>query len=133
MSRGQPRPVTIERVEGAWPDPGPGATRLIRRVHDLRRAPIRELRVEDLRILVSQRVSVTVLRRRVMAELDEDPLVSGDLHPGDLLVAVLRAAVALELADRGRLSEVVERIDPGESARVPAEAWREIRELVGRL
>jgi hypothetical protein len=63
-------------------------------VHELRRRPVGQLGIEDLRVLVAQRVGLDVLVPLALARLEENPLAEGDFYPGDLLVAVLRVPPA---------------------------------------
>jgi hypothetical protein len=84
-------PLSLEQIEDdAWGDPPPGATRLVRTAHELRRKPIATLTPNDLRLLIGQQIGVDVLLPRALALLAGDPLVDGDFYPGDLLVAVMR-------------------------------------------
>lgn len=49
---------TLEELDPpAWAHPGSDATRLVRRVHGLRRVPLGELGPADLRTLISQQVA----------------------------------------------------------------------------
>ena len=83
--------LSLEQIEdNAWGDPPPGATRLVRRAHDLRRKPIATLTTEDLRLLIGQQIGVDVLVRCALALLGDNPLAEGDFYPGDLLVAVMK-------------------------------------------
>lgn len=85
--------LSLEQIEGdPWGPPPADATRLIATVHELRRKPLRALTAEDLRVLVSQEVSLDVLVPRTLALLEREPLVEGDFYPGDVLVAVLKVA-----------------------------------------
>lgn len=59
-------------------------------VHKLRDIPLTDLTVENLRILLSQRVGVDLLTPVALDILDADPLAGGDFYPGDLLTALLR-------------------------------------------
>ncbi len=121
---------TIEQVDGPWPEPDGSATRLVRMVHRLRKVPVQNLTVEDLRVLVGQRVSLEIVMPRVLDELMRNPLASGDFYPGDLLVATLRIAQTdLEADDRRKLQGIVGLIQKGESEGVPPEVW----ELAGGL
>jgi hypothetical protein len=72
-----------------WGDPPPGSTRLVAAVHRLRRKAVGELTVEDLRVLIGQRVSLDRLVPLAIERLREDPLARGDMYEGDLLAAVL--------------------------------------------
>lgn len=82
---------SIEELEGDfWGEPQAPRTRLIEEVHRLRRTPIRELTVEDLRLLIGQTVALDVVVPLAVQRLEDDPLTEGDLFRGDLLAAVLR-------------------------------------------
>jgi contact-dependent growth inhibition (CDI) system CdiI-like immunity protein len=83
--------LSLEAIENdRWGDAPDDATRLISTVHELRRKPIGELTPEDLRVLIGQGEGLEVLVPRALSQLADDPLVEGDLYPGDLLAAVLR-------------------------------------------
>jgi hypothetical protein len=82
--------LSLEQLEGnAWPAAPSDATRLVRAAHELRRKPIGSLGVEDLRLLLSQNEGLDVLLPRTMIWLQSEPLLEGDLYPGDLLAAAL--------------------------------------------
>ncbi|GGO04917.1 hypothetical protein GCM10011576_06970 [Micromonospora parathelypteridis] len=103
--------TTIEQLErDVWPDPGPEATFLIRRCTDLRRKPLAEFTVEDLRIMLGQEIGVPALLARAVQVLLSDPLAEGDYYPGDLLSNVLRlpdSAWPSLRAERQRLATVL--------------------------
>ena len=83
--------ATIEQLErDVWPDSGPDDTSLIRRCTELRRKPVAEFTVEDLRIMLGQQIGVSVLLPLAVQVLLRDPLAEGDYYPGDLLRNVLR-------------------------------------------
>ncbi len=82
---------SVEEIEGrAWGPPSQDATYVMRRVHQLRQIPISEFGVEDMRIMLSQKVGTAVILPRALDLLEKDPLAAGDFYPGDLLTAVLR-------------------------------------------
>ena len=84
--------LSLEQVENhAWGDAPSDATCLMATVHRLRRKPIKDLTVADLRTLIAQRVGLAVLVPRVLQHLEREPYLEADYYPGDLLVAVLRA------------------------------------------
>ncbi|MFD3591464.1 contact-dependent growth inhibition system immunity protein [Nocardia sp. NPDC058640] len=114
---------TIEEIDGAWPEPDQNATRMIRTVHGLRRIPIQSLEPEGLRVLATQRVSLLNVLPRVLDVLDRNPLASGDLYPGDLLVATLRLGGELNVQQRQQLRSIVDRLCRDESESVPQEVW----------
>ena len=83
--------ATIEQLErSAWPDPAPDATSLVRRCTELRRKPLAEFTVEDLRIMLGQEIGVPALLPLAVQVLLRDPMTEGDYYPGDLLSTVLR-------------------------------------------
>ncbi|MEU3011127.1 contact-dependent growth inhibition system immunity protein [Nocardia asteroides] len=122
---------SVEQIDGVWPEPDDEATSVMRAVYRLRQLPIRELDPEGLRMLVAQRVSLTLILPRVFVVLDEDPLVTGDFYAGDLLVATLRAADQLGLGERERLRDVVRRLRDRRCDPVPAEVWELADDLGG--
>ncbi|WP_436524237.1 contact-dependent growth inhibition system immunity protein [Actinoplanes sp. HUAS TT8] len=110
------RERSLEAIEGdAWGDAPAGATRLISTVHELRRKAIGTLAVEDLRVLIGQRVGVAVLVPLALDILERDPLAEGDFYPGDLLSVVLRRVPADYWAgypgESGRLDAVIAAVD----------------------
>lgn len=83
--------TTIEQLElDEWPESGPDSTFLVRRCAELRRKPVAEFTVEDLRIMLGQQIGVSTLLPLAVQVLLRDPLAEGDYGPGDLLFHVLR-------------------------------------------
>jgi contact-dependent growth inhibition (CDI) system CdiI-like immunity protein len=83
--------TTIQQIEGSdWGDPPADGSTLVTRCTQLRRKPLAELTVEDLRIMLGQEIGVPILLPLAIEILTADPLAEGDFYPGDLLVAVLR-------------------------------------------
>ncbi|UGT64238.1 contact-dependent growth inhibition system immunity protein [Nocardia asteroides] len=123
--------ASIEQLEGRWPESDPDASRLIRVVHGLRRLPISALTAEDLRILLGQREAVSAVLPRALDLIDADPLTSGDMYPGDLLVVVLRLgeAGALNSKDIDRLRVAIERIRQIDDGSVVGEIWERAASL----
>lgn len=62
---------------------------LVRTCHELRKKPLSQFTVEDLRIMIGQGLSLDHLIPRAIAILERDPLAEGDFYPGDLLKNVL--------------------------------------------
>lgn len=80
---------TLEELENDyWTDPGKSSY-LIETVYQLRKKPIADLEVEDLRLLLSQNVGLTHLMPLAIEHLKEDILSEGDYYEGDLLNSVL--------------------------------------------
>jgi hypothetical protein len=80
---------SIEELEGVWEEPDADAPRLVRRCYSLRRKPIGQLSIEDMRLLLSQGVGSAVVLPLAVEVLERDLLAEGDLYPGDLLQSVL--------------------------------------------
>jgi len=80
---------TIEQLEGqVWPlDTYP--THVVQESQRLRRVPLRDLTVEDLRLLVSQGIGLNLLVPLALEVLAKNALAEGQFYPGDLLVSVL--------------------------------------------
>jgi hypothetical protein len=78
----------------AWDPAPPDANFLVKRCHELRTKPLRDFTVEDLRIMIEQKVALHSLVGVALARLRSDPLLEGDCYPGDLLASVLRVDAA---------------------------------------
>jgi hypothetical protein len=68
--------------------------------------------VEDLRLLIGQRAGLPVVLPLALGYLERDPLIEGDLYPGDLLSAVLQVPAGFwadHPAERARMGVVAER------------------------
>ena len=63
---------------------------LVRTCHALRRKPLRDFTIEDVRIMIGQNFSLNYLIPLAIEHLQQDPLVEGDFFPGDLLASVLK-------------------------------------------
>jgi hypothetical protein len=79
-----------ELEQDDWGEPT-CASSLVTTVHRLRRKPLAEFTVEDLRIVIVQGIGLPFLVPLAVERLEEEPLAAGDCYPGDLLQAVLRA------------------------------------------
>ena len=64
-------------------------TYLVQTCHRLRRKPLNQFTVGDLRIMIGQQISLPILIPLAVERLEIEPLAEGDLYPGDLLAAVL--------------------------------------------
>jgi CDI immunity proteins len=82
---------SLEELEQAdWGEPTYDSY-LLTTIHRLRRVPLRQLSVEDLRIMIGQNIGLQYLVPLVLQHLRHDPLAQGDFYPGDLLKMVLDA------------------------------------------
>lgn len=82
---------TIEQIEDDyWGEPVYDS-RLVRTCHQLRKKPLVDFIIEDLRILIGQNGSLIILIPIALEKLQENILAEGDLYEGDLLTAVLNS------------------------------------------
>jgi hypothetical protein len=80
---------TLEQLENDnWGEPNYGSY-LVTRTHELRRVPLKNFTVEDLRIMIGQNFSLKYLLPLAIEELEKDLFAEGDFYPGDLLQHVL--------------------------------------------
>lgn len=86
------RDKTLDEIEGVTTGSPPYDSYLVETIYALRRKPIGQFTVEDLRITLGQKRSVLPLLPLALERLEQDPLVGGHMHPGDLLEVVLLAA-----------------------------------------
>src|ERR1041385_6131094 len=85
------RSKTLQELEGEdWGEPE-FQSHVVTNAHRLRRVPLREFTVEDLRFMIGQQFGLRYLIPIALEHLRADPFVSGDCYEGDLLAAVLRA------------------------------------------
>lgn len=81
---------TLEELENKyWGNPDPSSSKLVQKCHELRRKPIDELDIEDVRLLISQEIGLKYSIPLAMDILEKDILAEGDYYEGDLLKAVL--------------------------------------------
>tara|TARA_B100000780_G_C21109305_1_gene448174 strand:+ start:912 stop:1292 length:381 start_codon:yes stop_codon:yes gene_type:complete len=81
--------MTLEKLENDyWAEPT-HESRLIKTCHQLRKKPLKEFEIEDLRILIGQNISLPHLIPIAIDRLKDNILVEGDYYEGDLLNAVL--------------------------------------------
>jgi hypothetical protein len=98
--------LTLTDLEGKDWGPPTADSHLVTECHRLRHVPLKDLTIEDLRMLIGQGIGLTFLVPLAIDRLDENPWVEGHMYPGDLLKAV---------------------------ATVPPAFWEENRELVPRF
>jgi hypothetical protein len=66
-----------------------GDSYLISEVRRLLAVPLRQLRIEDLRLLIGQSVGLKYLVPMALDHVVDHPLAAGDFYPGDLLKNVM--------------------------------------------
>jgi hypothetical protein len=66
-------------------------SRLVRRTKELRKIPLDNFTVEDLRLMIGQGFNLDYLIPLAIEKLTENILAEGDLYKGDLLQAVINS------------------------------------------
>ncbi|MGW1423809.1 contact-dependent growth inhibition system immunity protein [Bradyrhizobium manausense] len=84
-------PRTLEQIDGQdWGSPEAAPTGMVARCLRLRRTPLSEFTVSDLRLLISQNIGLKRLVPIALKLISNEPLLEVDFYPGDLLSALLR-------------------------------------------
>ena len=79
----------LEQLDGhVWGEPSYDS-HLVITCHNLRKKPLKNFTIGDLRIMIGQNINLEVLIPIAIEELKQDILVEGDLYEGDLLNNVL--------------------------------------------
>lgn len=80
---------SIEQLENdIWKEPVEYPSGLAINCHNNRKIPIKQLTVEQLRLLISQKIGLEHIIEIAIQKLEENILAEGDLYEGDLLVSV---------------------------------------------
>ena len=106
---------SLEDIESAeWGDAPSDASTMVARIHELRRVPVGQLSIDDVRLLIGQKVGVHTLVPIAIGYLSSEPLLTATFYPGDLLRAVLRIPNAYwghEERLGERLESIIDSID----------------------
>ncbi len=108
---------TLEQLEGEdWGEPT-YQSQVVINCHRLRRVPLQDFTVEDLRLMVGQKIGLEYLVPLALAQLEIDPFVSGDYYDGDLLESIQRLPDIFweqypELQDRWQKIQVAKSYQP---------------------
>jgi len=102
--------LSLEELDNTiWPEPE-YHSHLVKTCRTLRKIPLRELTVENIRMLVGQKIGLEYVVPIAVDFLEYNPWCSGNFYDGDLLEVVLKidAAFWREHSDMlYRLSEVM--------------------------
>lgn len=81
---------TIQELEGKdWGEPE-FPSHLVTECHRLRRVPLREFTIENLRIMIGQNIGLEYLVPIALTALENNPLAEGNFYRGDLLQNVVK-------------------------------------------
>jgi hypothetical protein len=83
------RVKTLENLEKDFWGAPTYTSHLVTTCHKLRKKPLEEFKVEDLRIMIGQNIGLKYLIPLAIEILENDLLVEGELYEGDLLKSVL--------------------------------------------
>jgi hypothetical protein len=87
------RSKSLQEIDGDdWGEPS-YPSHLVTECHRLRRVPLCDFTIEDLRIMIGQNIGLPHLVPLALEVLHVDPFAGGAYYPCDLLVSVLRADV----------------------------------------
>ena len=82
---------SLEQLENSdWGEPT-YPSYLVTTIHSLRKKPLKDFTVEDLRIMIGQNFSLDLVIPLAIKKLEENILTEGHLYEGDLLKNVLDA------------------------------------------
>ncbi len=80
---------TLEQIDKQiWDEPNPN-TYLTKTCHLLRKKPLKDFTIEDLRIMIGQNINLDLLIPLAIKQLQNNILAEGDFYKGDLLKSVL--------------------------------------------
>ena len=102
---------TLDQLEGVEWGPPMHDSSLVTNVHRLRRVPLKQYRLEDLRLMIGQQVGVHYLVPLALDHLEAYPLASGDFYPGDVLDAVVRLPDGFWSTHRQLVTRAIRAID----------------------
>ncbi|MBC8083813.1 MAG: hypothetical protein H7Z21_11425 [Hymenobacter sp.] len=81
---------TIEQLENEfWGEPE-YPSHVVVTSHELRKKPIDQFRVEDLRFMIGQNIGTEYIMPRALGMLEQSPLVEDYHYPGEVLYSVLK-------------------------------------------
>ena len=104
--------ATLEELDGEdWGTP-PYDSSLVKNCHRLRRVPLMDFSIEDLRIMIGQEIGLKYLLPIALVDLEKEPFAEGDFYPGDLLKSVLGVSREFWRQNselKGRMDAIVEK------------------------
>jgi CDI immunity proteins len=111
MTRSLDRTKTLDELEAVRWGEAPVDSYLLSTIHRLRKKPIGEFSVEDLRLMIGQGLGLRFLVPLALEAVERNPLAEGDYYPGDLLANLLRVDPGFWTTEwewRDRLGSVID-------------------------
>ena len=102
---------TLEKLEKSEWLSSDYDSRLLRRVKELRKIPLNEYNIEDLRLMISENVGLEYLIPLAQEKLQKDILAKGVYYKGDLLLAVVNSRDAFWKCNPSYQNELVELVN----------------------
>ncbi|MDQ3290810.1 MAG: contact-dependent growth inhibition system immunity protein [Bacteroidota bacterium] len=84
------RNKTLEQLEESYSEKTNFNSYLVNNISALRKKPLAEFGIEDLRIMINQGIGLNYLIPIAVERLQENLFAEGDYYPGDLLNTVLK-------------------------------------------
>lgn len=92
---------TLEELDNEiWTIPDGEFSSLVLTIHQLRKKPLKDFTVEDLRIAIGQNLNLAYLIPLAIKELRQNILAEGDFYEGDLLKNVLDSDIKFWLSNK---------------------------------
>lgn len=83
---------SIEQLENDfWKDQSSYVSSVVQRCHEVRKIPLKDLSIEDVRVLISQNMSLEISVPLAIDELKKNILVEAEFYPGDLLFGIVKS------------------------------------------
>jgi hypothetical protein len=82
---------SLEQLENDFWGESTHDSELVQTCHKLRKKPLKDFEIEDLRVLIGQNISLDILIPCALIELEKDILADGGFYEGDLLLSVLKS------------------------------------------
>ena len=88
------RSFSLEKLEGVYWGDANFESNLVTQCHELRKIPLQQLTIENLRILIGQKIGIKYLIPIAIDYLEENAWHSGNFYCGDLLENVLKIEIS---------------------------------------
>src|SRR3990170_1456128 len=125
---------TLEELDNEiWETPAGEFTSLVTAIHQLRKKPLKDFTIEDLRITIGQNLNLTYLIPLAIGELQENILAEGNFYQGDLLKNVLDSDTGFWLKNRYYWDIVIELFKKNKEVFESDDSYRQIRKSFERF
>ena len=85
---------SLENLEKDYRGEPDYESHLVKTCHQLRKKPLKDFEIEDLRIMIGQNIGLKFLVPLAIEELKQNILAEGDYYEGDLLKSVLTSELS---------------------------------------